>query len=296
MRSTATAVTIAVLLQGCATGGLLQHAGRSAKDGDVVGASLLLLVSPFAVLKDVITLGGLTESEPDSAATASSYVQEPTHAPADEVTAERDKTERDLGIARTGEQMLQAMGKDASGIRLQRQILEQSLARQNAQVEQISVAASTSTKNSSSSARDSSDSAGLSGCKTTLTHLAPRLPSYSVAELNNARNAILAEDLNRALKRARELGYTTGTAAKASLDAANNADREVEKAKVCIRTNNNNSENVISDLMAGQFDFGSRSLRELSLSHNCAAMFVLMQYTAIATRESAIQMTCLAQS
>lgn len=208
---------------------------------------------------------------------------------------ERDRIERNLDIVQSSEQLLDALGKDASTLRMQRQFLESQLAQHDSnrptpaqpltpQPAPLPVAASAGAPKTAG------------GCKTSFAHLAPRLPEYRVAELRSARAAILAEDLTQALGRAKAMGLSAASAAAQSLQAADNADREVAKATACIRSFASNPEPVIRALEQGNYTFSGGQLNQLNIHQSCAAQYVLLKYAAIATREGALQMACLAQA
>jgi len=135
-----------------------------------------------------------------------------------------------------------------------------------------------------------------SGCRTSLSHLGPRLPQYRVQELQESRSAILTEDLGAAMNKARAMGYTPASAASAALRSAKNAESEVEKAKACIHAFATNPNDVISQLEQGRFSFSGSRIQDLSTHESCAAIYVVLKYTAVASRESAIQMACLASA
>jgi type II secretory pathway pseudopilin PulG len=188
------------------------------------------------------------------------------------------------------EQMLVAMRKDASTARFQRQVLEQSLTR--LQSEKADIEAQAAAKQQAARQQ----TAAASGCKTSLAHLAPRLPVYQVDQIQQVRSAILAEDLNGTLSRARSQGFSTAQAASVSLQSANNADGEVRKGVNCIRSFATNPDQVVGALESGVFRFSSTRMSDLNISESCAAQYVVLKYAAIAMRESAVQMACLAQS
>lgn len=215
-------------------------------------------------------------------------------APEREWQQERDRIERDLSFAQASEQMLTAARKDASMLRMQRQLLESNLADHDrkkpspapVQIVRTPSPAPTSAGTVSASA----------GCKTTFAHLAPRLPEYRVAELQRARAAILAEDLTQTLGRAKSMGFSAAAAAAQSLQAADNADREVSRATACIRTFATDPEPVVRSLERGTYAFSGSRMDQLNIHASCAAQYVLLKYTAIATREGAVQMACMAQA
>ncbi len=216
----------------------------------------------------------------------------PTLASDDEarIDGEISRVERDLEFSRTMEQMVIAARKDASALRFQRQMLEQSL--QRLQAEKAELIAQRAVQQQAAGPVSTASNA----CKTSLAHLSPRLPVYQVDQLQQVRSAILAEDLNGTLSRARSQGLSTAQAASMSLQAANNADDEVRKGVNCIRNFASSPESVIDALENGVFRFSSTRMGDLNINESCAAQYVVLKYTAVATRESAVQMACLAQS
>jgi hypothetical protein len=197
--------------------------------------------------------------------------------------------------------MLASMGKDTSHLRVQERFLQQSTISAREKVNRLSAAevptaGSRSTNIVGPVATAVNAGAGRGACKTTLGHLAPRLPQYDVAEIQQVRTAILNEDLRLTSQKAKSMGLSTAAAASQSLQAANTADAQVKNAAGCIRNFATSPEEAIRSLEQGSFKFNGRSISQLNINESCAAMYIVLKYQAIAMRESAVQMACLAST
>jgi hypothetical protein len=304
-------VVAALALQACATAEMVKGAGSEVKQGNI-GTALYVGTMGVAMgaIYDVFTLGGLLapdKAEPSSSTGSTTTYAAATPAKTELEVAQEDlaRAERDLSLNRSGQQMLAALGKDTSQLRLQEQFLQKSVDDAQATVHSLSTGSTLSSSSTSSDSAGASTAALGSGsgsgsaggaCQPTLAHLAPRLPQYNVAEIQQTRTAILNEDLRVAARKAKSMGLSTADAASQSLQAANNADQQVKVAAGCIRNFATSPDQVIRSLEQGTFKFGGRSIGQLNINESCAAQYVVLKYAAIATRESAVQMACLARS
>lgn len=305
----ALAALLPFLIGGCATGTAVKGAGSELSQGNVLGALYLGTIGvAVSAIYDVATLGGALDSNSGGGSSQEAAQLASTSTAAESEQSELEiareelaKTESNLRNAQTAESFISSMGKDASTARMQRQMYEAFAKQQREKVQRLASKEEPLAQNmSDSSERSSSQSGGVtsssSGCKTTLAHLSARLPLYNVAEIQQVRIAILGEDLQRAAQKAKSMGLSTAQAASQSLQAADNADGEVIRAAGCIRNFANTPEPVMNSLEAGTFKFSGKQISELNIHQSCAAQYVVLKYTAIALRESAVQMACLARS
>ncbi len=209
-----------------------------------------------------------------------------------------DRAQRDLSWNRSAQALVASSGKDTSQLRVQERFLSKSVDEAQSRVNRLTSVTTASQTDSVSSEfvkTGVESSSGSGTCKTTLAHLAPQLPTYDVVEIEQTRSAILQENLQAAARRAKAMGLSTADAASQALQAANNADEQVKVAQRCIKNFANNPDDTISSLEGGTFKFSGRSIAQLSINESCAAQYVVLKYSAIATREGALQMACLAQ-
>ncbi|WP_425259981.1 hypothetical protein ACPOLB_03860 [Rubrivivax sp. RP6-9] len=308
---TALCVAASLALQACATAKMVKGAGSEVQQGNI-GTALYLGTMGVAMgaIYDVFTFGGLLapdKTEPSSSTGSTTTYPAATPAKTDLEVAQGDleRAERDLSLNQNAQLLLAALGKDTSQLALQEQLLQQSVDKAQAKVDSLSAGSTLSSSSTSSDsagasqvALESDSGSGHAGgaCKTTLAHLAPSLPQYDVAEIQETRTAIVSEDLRVAARKAKSMGLSTADAASQSLQAANNADQQVKVAAECIRNFATSPEQVIRSLEQGTFQFGGGSIGQLNINESCAAQYVVLKYAAIATRESAVQMACLARS
>lgn len=298
-----------VVLQGCATAEMVKASGTAAKDGEVLYALYFGTMGvAVSAIYDVFTLGGLlARDKPESASaagsqTAASYAApQPSKSALDSAREELARAERDLSFNRSTQAMLASMGKDTRQLRVQEPFLQQGTISAQEKVDRLSAAEALTSRSKSADivapvATAVNAGTGGGACRTTLGHLAPRLPQYDVAEIQQVRTAILNEDLRRASQKAKSMGLSTAAAASQSLQAANNADAQVKNAAGCIRNFATSPEQVIRSLEQGNFKFNGRSISQLNINESCAAQYVVLRYQAVAMRESAVQMACLAGS
>lgn len=263
------ACLIAILLQGCTSAKIVEGAAKEAGKGNVLSALYMGSVG-LAVggIYDVVSLGGTLS--PDAAG---------------EVT-------KGMVNAATDRQIRRSAVPVSPSLASQRQ-RDASLPLPPSRPPVIGFADSAA-PTASTNTSISSNLSGGSGCKTNLLHLAPMLPQYGVQELQETRSAILSEDINVALGKAQAMGYSAASAASSSLQSARSAEAEVEKARSCIDSFAADPGAVITRLERGQFDFSGSRLQDLGIHEACAASYVVLKYSAIASREMAVQMACLA--
>ncbi|MGO4479480.1 hypothetical protein AB4Z32_24870 [Massilia sp. 2TAF26] len=127
-------------------------------------------------------------------------------------------------------------------------------------------------------------------CPTTLAHLAPQLPEYSHSELTAVRNQILIEDVEADYQRLLSQQISPGAAARTFLKNANESEKQRVVAMQCMRTVTNNADQMRAALENGTYRFTGRGIAD-----SCAASYVNMYYGAVAMREMAIIVSCMAQ-
>jgi hypothetical protein len=127
-------------------------------------------------------------------------------------------------------------------------------------------------------------------CTTSLAHLASVLPDYPDPELRQLRQQILATDLNDALETAHGQGFSSSGAAQAALQQAEEYDRGRPQAEACIRQSAaSDPGGIIRSLDDGSYDFNAGGIPS-----DCAKAYAAWKMGAIATREAAVGMACLA--
>jgi hypothetical protein len=127
-------------------------------------------------------------------------------------------------------------------------------------------------------------------CPTTLAYLAPRLPRYNDANLEQMRTAVLQSNIVEAMQRARAQGATPTEAAAAALDVSVQAKDQLSTAAECVRQLSPEPEKAMAELQNGMFRFtGSQTAMEA-----CASQYVLLYYMAVSAKETAIVAACLA--
>lgn len=75
-----------------------------------------------------------------------------------------------------------------------------------------------------------SETRAQSTCRTSLSHLNSRIPSFTVSELQQVRAAVLGQDLVEAMRSMRRHGLSPEAAVRASLDQAREMDRAAREA------------------------------------------------------------------
>lgn len=133
--------------------------------------------------------------------------------------------------------------------------------------------------------------ASAQSCPSNLSHLASKLPQYNHPSLQQARAAVLGEDLNASYKRMRASGMSPAQAAAEAVKSSQSAEQQRIVAQECIRQVSTNPDATISELENGSYSFSDQGILE-----SCAANYVLMYYMAVGMKEVAIAVACNARS
>ncbi|MCC6967499.1 MAG: hypothetical protein IT391_14605 [Nitrospira sp.] len=130
-------------------------------------------------------------------------------------------------------------------------------------------------------------------CPTSLAHLANQLPQYDVPDLQQARSAILQLSTTAMYQRMLASGITPANGAKMAIQDAQKIAEQREIAKQCIRQTAANPESVISSLEHGTYRSPNRAAG--GVLDGCAQGYVLMHYSAVAAKASAVAIACMAK-
>lgn len=128
-----------------------------------------------------------------------------------------------------------------------------------------------------------------SSCPQNLASLSPRLANYADPELRSLRSTILNLNINDVMQNARGMGYSPAAAARLSLQQAESDEAALPQAEACIRSSSNNPAGAIQSLRNGTFAFDNASIPSA-----CAKGYVVAYWGALANRETASAMACLA--
>jgi hypothetical protein len=129
------------------------------------------------------------------------------------------------------------------------------------------------------------------GCYTNLSYLDSMLPRYNDPEVEGLRQQILNTDLNQALAAAQSQGLSPSQAVSAALQQADQYDAAAPSAEQCILQ----SAAGDPDAIMNSLDSGTYSMGSGGILWSCAKAYVIWRMGAIANREAAVGLACLAQ-
>lgn len=127
-------------------------------------------------------------------------------------------------------------------------------------------------------------------CPRTLALLANRLPRYADPNLQNLRQQMLAIDVVDTMAKAQAQGYSPQAAAKATVLQAQEADRALSDSEACVRAYSPQPAAAIAALRNGTAPINGMK----NATAACSGAYVAAYYAAVAMRELAIDMACLA--
>jgi len=134
----------------------------------------------------------------------------------------------------------------------------------------------------------------VQGCRPNLSFLASRIPSFTAAELRAGRQAILAENVQSAMAKAKAQGFSAQGTIKAALDQAREFDRVSRQAAECaadVDAFGATDDDFLSAMRQGRAPGSCTGIR-----NSCLCAGILNRMSAVAVRALAAEMQCYARS
>ena len=130
---------------------------------------------------------------------------------------------------------------------------------------------------------------GGGNCPATLAHLAPNLPQYNDAQLQQLRQASLAIDMRDTLEGVKAQGFTASQAAAEAARVSKATEAELSAAAQCLNAFGVEPEKLAAQLQNGSFEFAD------SANSNCARGYVVAYYSSVVNKEAAVILACMAR-
>lgn len=138
-----------------------------------------------------------------------------------------------------------------------------------------------------------SDTLNGAPCRPTMTFLEARIPNFSAPELQQARQAILAENVKTAMSKAKAQGFTIQGAIKATLDQAKEYDRVSREAAECAA--DVDALGATDDSFLASMQQGKAPSECSGIRNSCLCAGILMRMSAVGMRSVAAEMQCFAR-
>lgn len=139
-----------------------------------------------------------------------------------------------------------------------------------------------------------STAVAANGCPTTLGRLDQTLPRFNNADLQNARQSIVSENVLAGIQRGKAQGYSPSQMATKLLQDVKGAEQEEARAEQCVQqvSTGQSGNNIIAQVKNGTYRFSN----PMSVRDSCAASIALQNYNVSALKESALAVACHARS
>lgn len=131
-------------------------------------------------------------------------------------------------------------------------------------------------------------------CRPTMSFLEARIPSFSAPELQQMRQAILAENVKVTMSKAKAQGFTIQGAIKATLDQAKEFDRVSRQAAQCAA--DVDALGATDDSFLASMKQGKAPRTCSGIRNSCLCAGVLNRMSAVGARALAAEMQCFARS
>lgn len=276
------------VLHGCMALDTAKSAGRNAKEGNY-GAALFqgtIGVAAMAVV-DVITLGGLMSPEQMQQGASAVVNDKNANLGTYYTAALSDKSGMSATTSGSGEENNDSSAKGYP---------ETNPAPADGMGQHpTSTGASRATSANPSSGRNSNQALSQnaianSNCPKSLAHLSMALPDYNNPKLHQARETLLREDMVVVYKKGLASGLTPKQMVLQTQEQARYALSEQNNAKQCVKGASISSTTVIKQLESGTYRFSNNP----GISEECANAYVLHYYQAVANKEAAVIIACMA--
>lgn len=138
-----------------------------------------------------------------------------------------------------------------------------------------------------------SDTLNGAPCRPTMTFLEARIPNFSAPELQQMRQAILAENVKVTMSKAKAQGFTIQGAIKATLDQAKEFDRVSRQAAQCaadVDALGATDDSFLASMQQGKAPRACSGIR-----NSCLCAGVINRMSAVGARALAAEMQCFAR-